>query len=150
MALLLHGGASGAHDEISTLLCACVHFHIHLSSAGHPPGLRRAEPPDAQNTLGNCVIWRQKPCRLSSAFSRDYVGFHSSSPVILQLYNSCLPRPFPTCVLFASQHATLQPQVTLACFGFFKHVPTPGSLHLFFLCQDSLPLNSPPQRPSTL
>ena len=66
--------------------------------------------------------------------------FSCNIAIIQLILNSCLPRPFPTRVLFVSQHATLQPQVTLACFGFFKHVPTPGSLHLFFLCQDSLPL----------
>lgn len=66
--------------------------------------------------------------------------FSCNTAIIQLILNSCLPRPFPTCVLFVSQHATLQPQVSLACFGFFKHVPTPGSLHLFFLCLDSLPL----------
>ena len=66
--------------------------------------------------------------------------FSCNTAIIQLILNSCLSSPFPTCVLFVSQYATLQPQVTLACFGFFKHVPTPGSLHLFFLCLDSLPL----------
>lgn len=144
MALHLHHSASGAHDVISTLPCTGVSFHAHLSSADHPPRLCRAEPSDAQNTMGNCGVWCQETLQTLQCFLQKLSGlpliFSCNTAIIQLILNSCLSSPFPTCVLFVSQHATLQPQVTLACFEFFKHVPTPGSLHLFFLCLDSLPL----------
>lgn len=149
MALLLHPRVLGASDATLTLPCTGMHFHMHLSSAGHPARLHRAEPSDPQNTLGNIVVWCQKLCRLSSAFSREYLGlnlFSSCNTATTQLkiiLNPCLPSSFPTCVLFTSQCATPQLQVTPACFGFFKHaklVPTPSSLHLLSLGPESLPL----------
>lgn len=122
--------------------------HVRTSSA---PVISRPPAWTPQSRTTWCPERPGKPCGLTSetlqtlqCFLQRLSGlpliFSCNTAIIQLILNSCLPRPFPTCVLLVSQHATLQPQVSLACFGFFKHVPTPGSLHLFFLCLDSLPL----------
>lgn len=108
------------------------HFcaHVRTCSApviSRPPAwLCRAEPPDAQNAPEAAWSHAGNPAD-SPVLSPETIWasaiFSCNTAIIQLILNSCLPRPFPTCVLFVSQHATLQPQVSLACFGFSNMFP---------------------------